>query len=59
MLSLVLRNRLLDGRGDKEILLLEPQLLTGIVVVVRVKNLDDVARKILLLNRLLIVALVK
>ena len=59
VLSLVLRNRLLDGRGDKEILLLEPQLLTGIVVVVRVKNLDDVARQILLLNRLLVVTLVK
>ena len=59
VLSLVLGNRLLDRRGDEEVLLLEPQLLAGIVVVVRIKNLDDVARQVLLLDRLLVVALVK
>ena len=59
VLSLVLCNRLLNRRGDEKVLLLEPQLLAGIVVVVRVKNLDDVARQVLLLDRLLVVTLVK
>ena len=54
-----LLHRLLHGCGDEEILLLQAQLLTCIVVVIGVKHFHDVSRKVLLLHRLAVVSLVE
>ena len=59
MLAHILIYRLLNRCGDKEVLLLETKLLARIVIVVRIKHLDNISGKILLLNRLLVIALVK
>ena len=59
MLSHVLLNCFLYGCGDEEVLLLQTQLLTCIVIVVGVQNLYDVTCQVLLFYRLLVIALIK
>ena len=59
MLSHVLLYSFLYGCRDEEILLLQTQLLTCIVIVVGVQNLYDVTCQVLLLYRLLVIALIK
>ena len=49
---------LYTGR-DKEVLLLQTQLLTCIVIIVRIQDIDDVLCQILLLNSLLIITLIE
>ena len=49
----------LNTGGNEEILLLQAKLLACIVVVIRVKNLNDSLCQVLLLNRLLIITLVE
>jgi hypothetical protein len=48
-----------NAGGDEEVLLLQTQFLTGIVVIVGVQNLYDVLSQVLLLNGLLVVALIE
>ncbi len=55
----MLLKRLLHGSGDEEVLLLQPELLAGHMVVVRVEHLCDGAGEIVLLHRLLVLAPVK
>jgi len=50
MLSHVLLYSFLYGCGDEEILLLQTQLLTCIVIVVGVQNLYDVTCQVLLFS---------
>ena len=59
MLSHVLLYSFLYGGGNEEILLLQTQLLTCIVIVVGIQNLYDITCQVLLLYRLLVVTLVK
>ena len=59
MLTHIFGNCLLYGSGDKEILLFQTQLLTCIMVIIRIKNLNNVSCKVFLLNGLLIIPLVK
>ena len=59
MLSHVLLYSFLYGCGDEEVLLLQTQLLTCIVIVVGVQNLYDITCQVLLLYRLLVITLVK
>ncbi len=54
-----LLQRALDRSGNKEILLLQPQFLSLNMIVAGVQNLADRASKVLLFNRLLIIALVE
>ena len=49
----------LNTRRNEEILLLQTKLLACIVVVIRVKNVNDILCKVLLLNRLLIITLIE
>ena len=59
MVSLITGNGLLHAGGDKEILLLQTQLLACHMVVVGVQNLYQQLRQVLFLHGLLIIALVK
>ena len=59
MLSHVLLYSFLYGGGNEEVLLLQTQLLTCIVIVVGIQNLYDITCQVLLLYRLLVVTLVK
>ena len=59
MLSHVLLYSFLYGCGDEEVLLLQTQLFTCIVIVVGVQNLYDITCQVLLLYRLLVITLVK
>ena len=59
MLSHVLLYSFLYGCRDEEILLLQTQLLTCIVIVVGIQNLYDITCQVLLLYRLLVIALIK
>ena len=59
MLTHVLCNCLLYGSGDEEILLLKPQLFSGIVVVIGVEDFHDVLCQIVLFNGLSVIALIK
>ena len=59
MLSHVLLYSFLYGCGDEEILLLQTQLFTCIVIVVGVQNLYDITCQVLLFYRLLVIALIK
>ena len=59
MLSHVFFHSFLYGGGNEEILLLQTQLLTCIVIVVGIQNLYDITCQVLLLYRLLVVTLVK
>ena len=59
MLSHVLLYSFLYGCRDEEVLLLQTQLLTCIVIVVGIQNLYDITGQVLLLYRLLVVTLVK
>ena len=55
----VLRNRTLNARGNEEVLLLQAELLAGVVIVVRVKHFADQSCEVLLLNGLMIITAVK
>ena len=59
MLPHILCHRFLYRRGDKEILLFQTKLFSGIMVVVRIEHFHDIARKVLLFHSLLVVALIK
>ena len=59
MLSHVLLYCFLYGCGDEEVLLLQTQLLTCIMIVIGVQNLYDITCQVLLLYRLLVITLVK
>ena len=59
VLTHIFRNRRLHGCGDEEILLFQAQLLTGIMVIVRIQHLHDIPCQILLLHRFLIITFVK
>ena len=48
-----------DGAGDEEVLLLEPQLLAGLVLIVRVEHLRDDLGVVLLDDAALVVAVVE
>ncbi len=59
VMLLVFRDRRLYAGGDKEILLLQTQLLACIVLVSRIQDLNDILRQVLLLHSLHIFALVE
>ena len=59
MLTHIFGNCFLHRCRNKEILLFQTKLLTSIVVVVGIKNLNNVSCQILLLNSLLIITLIK
>ena len=59
MLTHILLYCFLYGCGDKEVLLLQTELLTCIMIVVGIKNLNNIFCKVCLLNRLLIITLIK
>ena len=59
MESLVMRDRILHRSRDEEILLLQAQFLTCIMVIIRVQDLDDIPCKVLLLDSLLIITLIE
>ena len=57
--SLVTGDRLLHAGGDEEILLLQTQLFAGVMVVIRIQHLYQVAGKVFLLHGFLIIALIE
>ena len=59
MLLIVLLNSSLYGCGDEEVLLTQTKLLTREMVIVRIEDLDDVARHILILYGCLVVSLIE
>ena len=59
MLSHILRHCLLYRSGDEEILLFQTKLFPCIVVIIRIEYLHDIAGKVLLFHRLLVIALVE
>ncbi len=52
-------HRFLYGCGNKEILLFQAQLFSCIMVIVRIKHFHDIAGKVLLLHRFLVVPLIE
>ena len=59
MLAHIFGNRRLHGCRNKEVLLLQAQLLARIVIVIGIENLHNIPCKILLLHSLAVIALVK
>ena len=59
MALLIFFNCCLYTCRDEEVLLLQTQFLTCIVIIIRIKDIDDVLCQILLLNSLLIITLIE
>ena len=59
MLSHILLHCFLNGGGDKEILLLQAQLLSCVMIVIGIEHLHNISGQILLLHRLAVIAHVK
>ena len=59
MTSLILGNRRLKARRHEEILLLQPQFFSRIVIIIRIQDFYNVLRQILLFNSLMVITAVK
>ena len=59
MLAHIFGNRRLHGCRNKEVLLLQAQLLARIVIVIGIENLHNIPCKILLLHSLAVIPLIK
>ena len=55
----ILFHRFLYGGGDKEVLLLQAQLLTGVMVIVGIEHFHNISCQVFLLHSLLVIPFVK
>ena len=56
---LIFRDQRLEAGGNEEILLFQPELFSGVVVIVRIEDIHDQLRQVLLLHCFVIVTSVK